>query len=192
MLCLSWYTSFNLLQNFSQQTGHTLCNKRNGKSVCMQYTLQLQRYIDTETYSMHDVIPIYPPITYMWYFVTLSFNAFIQYSVHNTQKRLSWWILRTRCWNVINKGSERKHQWENSSIRKHECPLRLYKWKLTSKLFDFIISEIFAAERSEKRPCFSWNTSWNLCPTWCMDAADGSVDKRKTVKMDHLNLNNSI
>lgn len=57
----------------------------------------------------------------MWYLVTLSFNALIQYSIHNTQKWLSWCILQTRCWNVTDKGSEWKRQWENCNIRKHEC-----------------------------------------------------------------------
>lgn len=33
---------------------------------------------------------------------------------------------------------------------------------LTSKEFDFSISEILEEERSGKRPCLGWKSSWNL------------------------------
>lgn len=73
---------------------------------------------------------------------------------------------------------------------------------LTSKLLDFIISEIFEAGRSMYRPCLSWNTSWNLWPTWCTKAGEGSVGREKMhetssiwsmdcVKLGHLQITSS-
>lgn len=59
--------------------------------------------------------------------------------------------------------------------------------KNTSKLLDFIISEIFAAWRS-KRPCFIWKASWSLWPPWSIDAGDdGSVGlKNKPLKNNYI------
>jgi hypothetical protein len=123
---LSWNTAFNLLYNLSQQTSHTLRNKINVNHTyklfkCM-YACMHARIVVAEIHRYRNIFNVLnvTPITYMWYLVTLSFNALIQYSIHNTQKWLSWCILQTRCWNVTDKGSEWKRQWENCNIRKHE------------------------------------------------------------------------
>lgn len=45
---------------------------------------------------------------------------------------------------------------------------------LTSKPFDFIKSKILESERSAQNPCFTGNSSGNLCAASCGNVEDGS------------------
>lgn len=78
--------------------------------------VRVHKYMFKYTYSLQSCAPWY---TYMRYFTILPFNAFIQYSIHNTQKWLCWSILQQEMLKCIKDASNwRDHKRKPDQVAK--------------------------------------------------------------------------
>lgn len=114
MLCLSWYTPFNLLDNFSQKTSHTLYNKCNVRPdfsnyVFLEYACTYCIWIQVLIFHNHVLSDFHT-----WGISPLFLSTLSSRIPFTTLK--SDWVgafCNKRCWNAL-----RMHQTDEITKRK--------------------------------------------------------------------------